>query len=239
VFRQDPIAGTRIPKGNKVTIWVSTGLPKAVVPSLVGQQSTDAVAALTRLHLKPDVHSVPSTKPAGEVTAQDPPANTKIAVGQPVRINVSKGPQPIAVPGVLGLPIDQATSTLQAAGFQVSPRFVNDSQPANTVIDQSPQAGTSAGKNSVVSLTVSRGPKTSTVPDVSSTDLPSAEQTLRASGFRWTIVYQDTTDPNSDGLVLNQTPLGGQQEPPNTTITLTVGRLTSGGTTTGTTTTTP
>src|SRR4029077_18578450 len=40
VFRQDPIAGTRIPKGNKVTIWVSTGLPKAVVPSLVGQQST-------------------------------------------------------------------------------------------------------------------------------------------------------------------------------------------------------
>ena len=143
------------------------------------------------------------------------------------------------MPSVLGLPIDLATSTLQAAGFQVSPRFVNDSQPANTVIDQSPQAGTSAGKNSVVSLTVSRGPKTSTVPDVSSTDLPSAEQTLRASGFRWTIVYQDVTDPNSDGIVLNQTPLGGQQEPPNTSISLTVGRLTSGGTTTGTTTTTP
>ena len=57
-----------------MTIWVSTGLPKAVVPTLVGQQSTDAVAALTQLHLKPDVHEVPSSKPAGEVTAQDPPA---------------------------------------------------------------------------------------------------------------------------------------------------------------------
>ena len=67
---------------------------------------------------------------------------------------------------------------LQAAGCQVSTRFVDNGQPANTVIDQSPQSGTSAGKGSVVSLTVSKGPKTSTVPDVSSTDLGTAEQAL-------------------------------------------------------------
>jgi beta-lactam-binding protein with PASTA domain/predicted Ser/Thr protein kinase len=239
VYQQDPTAGTRIAKGSKVRIWVSTGLPKAAVPSVVGQQSTDAVAALTRLHLKPDVHGVNSNKPTGEVTAQDPPPGTKLTVGQPVRINVSKGPQPIAVPSVLGLPIDQATSTLRAAGFQVSPSFVNSVQPANTVIDQSPKLGSSAGKNSVVSLTVSKGPKTSTVPDVQSLDLGSAEQTLSASGFHPLVVYQDVTDPTSDGIVLSQTPLGGAQEPPHAVITLTVGRLTTGGTTTGTTTTTP
>jgi beta-lactam-binding protein with PASTA domain len=239
VYNQRPDAGKRQPKGSEVTIWVSTGLPKAEVPDLVGQQSTDAVAALTRLHLKPDEHGVNSSKPAGEVTAQDPPPGTKLPVGQSVRINVSKGPQPIAVPNVLSLPIDQATSTLRAAGFQVSPRFVNSPQPANTVIDQSPAAGTSAGKNSVVSLTISNGPKTSTVPDVSSTDLGSAEQTLKASGFRWVVVYQDVTDPNSDGIVLSQSPQGGTQQPPKTVITLTVGRLVTGGTTTGTTTTSP
>jgi beta-lactam-binding protein with PASTA domain/predicted Ser/Thr protein kinase len=240
VYNQDPPAGTRNIKGTKVRIWVSTGLPKAVVPGLVGQQSTEAVAALTRLHLKPDVHEVNSNLPVNQVTAQDPPAGTKLPVGQSVRINVSKGPQPISVPSVLSLPIDQATSTLRAAGFQVSPRFVNSPQPANTVIDQSPAAGTSAGKNSVVSLTISNGPKTSTVPDVSSTDLGSAEQTLKASGFRPVVVYQDVTDPNSDGIVLSQTPQGGTQQPPHTVITLTVGRLVTGGTTTtGTTTTTP
>ena len=236
VFLQDPSAGSRIAKGSKVVIWVSTGLPKAVVPNVVGQQSTDAVAALTQLHLKPDVHEINSSKPSGQVTAQDPAAGTKLPVGQSVRINVSKGPVPIAVPNVLSLPIDQATSTLQAAGFQVSPRFVNSSQPANTVIDQSPAAGTSAGKNSIVSLTVSKGPTTSTVPDVSSTDLGSAEQTLKASGFRPVVVYQDVTDPNSDGIVLSQTPQGGSQAPPHTAITLTVGRLVAGATTTGTTT---
>ncbi len=173
------------------------------------------------------------------MTAQDPPPGTKLPVGQSVRINVSKGPQPIAVPNVLSLPIDQATSMLRAAGFQVSPRFVNSPQPANTVIDQSPAAGTSAGKNSVVSLTISNGPKTSTVPDVSSTDLGSAEQTLKASGFRSVVVYQDVIDPNSDGIVLSQSPQGGTQQPPKTVITLTVGRLVTGGTTTGTTTTSP
>jgi beta-lactam-binding protein with PASTA domain len=78
------------------------------------------------------------------------------------------------------------------------------------------------------------------VPDVSSTDLGSAEETLKASGFLVAVVYQDVTDANSDGIVLSQTPPGGTQQPPHTLITLTVGRLTTGGTTTtGTTTTTP
>ena len=229
VFHQDPAAGTRIPKGNKVAILVSTGLPKAVVPSLVGQQSTAAASALTAMHLKPDVHGVNSDKPTGEVTAQDPPAGTKLTVGQSVRINVSKGPQPIAVASVLGLPIDQATSTLQAQGFQVSPRFVDSSQPPNTVIAQSPKPGQSAGKNSTVSLTVSKGPKTSTVPNVTSYDVGTAEQTLKASGFRDTIVYQQVTDPTADGVVLSQSPQGGSQQPANTVVTLTVGQLNPGG----------
>jgi len=244
VYKQDPGAGTRHPKGTEVHIWVSTGLPKAAVPDLVGKSSTDAATELTQAGLKPDVHEVPSDKPAGTVVAQDPPADTKLTVGQKVRINISKGPQPVAVPSVVGEPIDQASSTLQALNFQVSTRFVDDNQPANTVIDQSPAANQSAAKGSVVSLTVSKGPKTSTVPDVTSTDLGSAQQTLQASGFKSKVVYQDVTDPNQDGIVLDETPNGGTQAPPKTVITLTVGRLTTGGggttpTTTGTTTTTP
>ena len=236
VFKQDPTNGKTAPKGSEVHIWVSTGLPKATVPGVVGKSSTDAVAALTQVHLKPDVHEVPSSKPAGTVTAQDPPSGTRLTVGEKVRINVSKGPQPVSVPSVIGQPIDQASSELQALGFQVSTRFVDNDQPANTVIDQSPSAGQSAGKGSVVSLTVSKGPKTSTVPDVTSTDLGSAEQTLQASGFKAKVVYQDVSDPNEDGIVLDENPPGGTQAKPKTEITLTVGRaVSSGGTTTATT----
>ena len=70
------------------------------------------------------------------------------------------------------------------------------------MIDQSPGPGASAGKGSVISLTVSKGPKTSTVPDVTSYDLGTAEQTLKSSGFRDTVTYQHVTDPNADGVVL-------------------------------------
>jgi eukaryotic-like serine/threonine-protein kinase len=240
VFKQSPNAGDKRPKGSQVHIWVSTGKPRAEVPSLVGEQSTDAVATLTKRGLKPKLRNVPSSKPAGEVTAQAPKPGVKLTVGSVVEINVSKGPQPVSVPSVVGEPIDQAISELQALGFQPQPRLVDDNEPANTVIDQSPGAGESAGKGSVVSLTVSKGPKTSTVPDVTSVDVGSAQQTLQASGFRWNVVPRDTTDPNSDGVVLEQTPAGGSQQPPRATITLVVGRLVSGGdTTTATTTTTP
>ena len=237
VYSQNPVAGRRQPKGQPVTIWVSTGLPRSTVPSLVGKQGNAAVETLTQLHLKPNVHEVPSDMPAGQVLAQDPPAGTKLEVGKPVRINVSKGPQPIAVPNVVNLPIEQASSTLQAAGFKVSTRYVDNSQPANTVIDQSPSAGSSAAKSSIVSLTVSKGPTTTTVPDVTSTDVGTAEQTLRASGFtNVKVVNEPTTDPNSDGVVLAETPQGGTQATAKTQITLSVGKLVQATTTAPTTT---
>ena len=76
VYQQDPTEGEKIPKGNPVTILISTGKPKVEVPTLVGRQEGDAVAALKTLHLKPDVHEVNSAVPAGQVTAQDPKAGT-------------------------------------------------------------------------------------------------------------------------------------------------------------------
>jgi eukaryotic-like serine/threonine-protein kinase len=239
VFRQSTPAGKRLPKQSEITIWVSTGLPKAVVPDLVHSSSTDAVATLTKLGLKPRLRPVPSAEAAGTVLAQDPPADTKATVGSTVWINVSKGPQPVSVPSVVGEPIDQASSELQAAGFNVSPRFVDDNQPKNTVIGQSPIGGASAGKGSTVSLTISNGPKTSTVPDVTSTDVGSAEQTLQASGFKYKVAYQDVTDPSQVDVVLGQDPQGGAQQPAKTVVTLTVGRLAGTDTTTTDTTTTP
>ncbi len=227
VFKQQPNPGDRIPKGSTVSIWVSAGVPKVAVPSLVGKQSTDAVSALGTAHLKADVHQVPSSKPTGEVTAQDPPAGTKEPEGSVVRINVSKGPTPVSVPNVVGQPIDTASSQLQALGFRVTTNFVDSNEPKNNVISQTPPSGQSAGKGSVVSLTVSNGPKTSTVPDVTSLDLGAAEQTLHDSGFNAKVVYENTPDPNSDGLVLSEAPQGGTQLKPGSSVTLTVGRYTT------------
>jgi serine/threonine-protein kinase len=240
VFRQSPLPGQRIAKGSSVHIWVSTGLPRVEVPPLVGKNENDVIAQLARLGLKVHTREVPSAKAAGTITAQDPAAGTKLQVHSVVTINVAKGPVPVAVPSVVSQPIDQASSQLQALGFKVATTFVDSDQPANTVIDQAPPAGQSAGRGSVISLTVSKGPKTSTVPDVTSTDVGSAVSTIEASGFKAKIVHQPVTDPNLDGSVLSQGPEGGSQAKPGATVTLNVGQLgQSPSTTTTDTTTTP
>jgi len=238
VYRQVPTAGNRVAKGSPVTIWVSSGKPKVEVPSLEGMQSADAEAALTKLHLKPDVHPVPGGKQAGIVTAQAPKAGTKLVEGGQVRINVAKGPTPIPVPNVVDDTIGDATSQLKQLGFKVNPTFVNSPKPANTVLDQSPNAGATAAKGSAVSLTVSSGPKTVAVPDVTGLDYGSATQQLQDAGFRSQIVYETVSDPNADGIVQVQDPAGSVLAKPGSTVTLTVGRYVPSGTTTGTTTTT-
>jgi len=117
---------------------------------------------------------------------------------------------------------------------------VESAEPADTVVDMAPEAGQSVGKGSIVTLTISKGPTTATVPDVSSQDVGSATSTLVGSGFKPKIQYQDVSDPSLDQTVLDQSPSGGDQAKPGSAVTLTVGRLAQSDTTTTTdTTTTP
>ena len=239
VTAQDPDAGTRLNKGSQVTLTVSTGKPKVEVPDVVGESSTDAVARLTDAGLRVKAVDINSPKEAGTVTAQDPPGGTTIVTGSTVRINVSKGPAPVAVPSVVGQSADSANSTLQAAGFRVGRVDVQSNQPKDTVVRQSPTSGESAAKGTTVTIYVSKGPKTSTVPDVTSQDVQTAGQTLHASGFNVRVTYQPVDDPSQDNIVLSQDPGGGSEARPGTVIQLTAGRFSGGTQTTGTTTTTP
>ena len=91
----------------------------------------------------------------------------------------------------------------------------------------------STNPGSTITLSVSKGPKTSAVPDVTSQDQASAQEQLSASGFRVRVVTQPVTDESQDGIVLSQNPNGGTQAPPNTTVTIVVGKLSDTPTTPG------
>jgi eukaryotic-like serine/threonine-protein kinase len=239
VFRQDPAPGNRIDKGNQVTIYVSTGRPKTVVPDVRGQQATDAAAAIAKVGLDPDVHDVNSLKPVNTVVAQSPGPGTRVVRGSKVRINVSKGPATLAVPPVVGIPYAQAESTLMAKGFKVKRVERDSNEPKDTVLSQDPGGNTSAPIGSTITLTVSNGPTEIQVPDVTTLDKDTATATLESSGFKVKIVPQDTTDPTAENIVLDQSPKSGSSAPQGSTVTIFVGRLAGGGdqgnsTTTGT-----
>jgi serine/threonine-protein kinase len=236
VVDQNPSPGVRIVKGKNVTLFVGSGPPKHAVPNLVGKSETDAIGALADLRLKWKTLQVPSSQPAGTVLAQDPKPGVKVKEGTVVHFNVSKGPQPVAVPSVVGMTADSASSTLQAQGFAVKSVQVDSQQPGGVVVAQDPSPNTSAAKGSTVTISVSKGPKTSAVPDVTSQDVSSAGATLHSAGFNVHVVREPTSDPTLDGIVMNQDPAGGTQAKPGTVVTLTVGQLVEPTDTTGATT---
>jgi serine/threonine-protein kinase len=223
VISQDPGAGDRVAKHTVVTITVSSGPPTVVVPSVLGKNRDDAVSTLSNLGLQPRVFDVPSNKPEDTVIAQDPRGGKTVVKGTRVRINVSSGPAAVSVPNVIGLPFDQASRELQDAGFSVARTDASSEEAKGTVINEEP-SGT-APPGSTITLTVSKGPKNSTVPDVTSQDEQSARDTLEGAGFKVKVKNQDVTDAGLEGIVLEQSPPGGTQAPSGTTVTITIGRF--------------
>jgi serine/threonine-protein kinase len=192
---------------------------------VIGDSATDAVAALKDAHLNAKVVHVDSNKPADTVIDQNPTAGASVDQGSTVTVKVSKGPVPIAVPSVIGQNVASATSTLQGAGFAVATKSVASSQPKDIVVDQSPKPGTSQPPGTTITLSVSKGPKTSTVPDVTSQDQASAQTELQASGFKVKVESQPVSDKSQDGIVLSQNPTGGTQAPQGSTVTIVVGKF--------------
>ncbi|MGB2953503.1 MAG: PASTA domain-containing protein, partial [Gaiellaceae bacterium] len=225
VFNQNPDAGQRIPRGDPVKIYVSTGVPKTPVPDVVDKSSDDAVAALTAAHLKFRIVQVFSGKPTGTVTGQDPQANTQVPEGTSVRINVSKGVQQVPVPNVVGQPYANARGALLGAGFQVKRMDVDSSQPLGIVVSTTPGFGASAPKGSTVTVNVSKGQTSAPVPDVTGQTEGDAKTLLQQQGFKVKTVHQATSDPGSNGVVLNQNPSGGSNAPQGSTVTIFVGQF--------------
>ena len=224
VIDQSPEGGEKVTKHSNVDITVSKGKETVQVPSVIGKSRDDAISTLINAGLDPHAFDVASSKAIGTVTAQDPPPGKVVEKGSRVRVNVSSGPADVTVPSVIGLTFESATTTLRNQGFLVSRVDVDSDRPLGIVVDQSPSG--SAPKGSTIQLSVSKGPKQSTVPDVTSQDEASARSTLEQAGFTVTVTHQDVTDPGLDGIVLSESPNPGAKAPKGSTVKLVVGQLT-------------
>jgi serine/threonine-protein kinase len=223
VIDQSPQPGDHVAKHTNVQITVSKGKETVQVPSVIGQSRDAAVSTLINAGLDPHSFAVHSSKPVDSVVAQDPSSGKVVEKGSAVRINYSSGPAAVTVPSVIGLPFDQASTALRNQGFQVSRIDVDSDRAKGVVVDQSPSGSASPG--STIQLSVSKGPKQSTVPDVTSQDEDSARSTLESAGFKVSVQHQDVTDPGLDGIVLSESPTPNSSAPQGSRVTISVGRL--------------
>jgi serine/threonine-protein kinase len=131
-------------------------------------------------------------------------------------------PEKKVVPGVTGQSLNTARTLLQNAGFAVNVLDVTSQQKAGTVIGQDPQAGTKADDGSTVTLTVSQGPGTATVPSVEGLTLAQAKRKITRAGLKVGRVNQESSQIVPAGDVIRTDPASGQNPDVGTPVTLVV-----------------
>jgi serine/threonine-protein kinase len=229
VIRQRPLEGEHASPNSTVRIWVSSGPNSIRVQSVIGANQYTAIRDLQAAGFIVNPHQSYNNDYAnGVVFKQDPPGSGKAPRRSTVTIWVSKGPAPIAVPDVIGALYNTAYHQLKDLGFKVTeqPDTVSG-QPKGTITAQDPSASPPLrAPGTLITLTVSTGPQLVTVPDVTSFYIDSAEATLTHEGFKYEVIYQDTSDSTQDGYVLQQNPAGNAQAAPGSTVKIYVGNYT-------------
>ncbi len=160
IVEQRPLEGSRIYRGESVTVVIAKAIEKVEVPALVGQPVADARRRLeaARLSVGRVTEETSDRIPAGSVASQTPGARAAVPAGSAVDLVVSKGPETSPVPSVVGRYLKRAREQLTKAGFTVgNVRYqVNEEQDEGVVLQQTPAADQPAPRGATVELVVNR-----------------------------------------------------------------------------------
>lgn len=155
VISTEPGSGTTRRSGSAVALTVSKGSPVEVA-DVAGASLQDARAELEEAGLKVRVaaEQVTSEFDKGQVARQSPAAGSEAAEGDTVTLTLSKGPEMIEVPDVVGDSVDEAKAALEAAGFQVDEDRGLLGLFGDTVKKQSVKGGKTAPKGSTITIQI-------------------------------------------------------------------------------------
>jgi serine/threonine-protein kinase len=198
----------------------------STVPRVIGLPVDSARAILKKVELsarESDRIPHPSALP-GHVIWQDPPPNVTVTAGTTVDLSVSAGAQRVLVPDVAGY--DEATARLliQSAGLSVTTETAQTEAPKGAVVNSRPPAGTALSPGRPVTLVVSAGAPTITVPNVVGLTLEEAKAKIEAAGLKTGTSLMRSTTAAAPGTVIEQRPPSGTLGAAGTAVDLVVAR---------------
>lgn len=227
ICAQNPEPKTTVDKNSSVDLVVSTGAPKVTVPSVI---DLDLDEAKTKLE-GDDYELVVKTKfressdEANTVLDQDPVKGEEVEKGSTITLVIAKEEEKSTVPDVLGKTCDEAKAQMTANNLVGTCTDVETQDPnqVGKVIATSPEANSSADKNSTVTIQIGKQAQQKTqVPNVVGQRVAQAKQILQQAGFT-NIQFAEGSDQNDNAFVTQQDPAGNQpvDDPANTQVTLT------------------
>jgi len=230
VCSTNPAADEEVERGSTVTAVVSkgSGVQKVTVPDVTGMDADEAEDTLREEGFDVEQEEQESSEPEGQVLSQDPEGETRVAKNSTVTLTVAAAPEEtepaaINVPKVDGLAYEDAKATLEGQGFVVqrTDQETADAAP-ETVVAQSPEAGTAATEGDTVTLTVAiepDEPDAVVVPsDLVNKTVAEARAQLEGMGL---VVGVIPGAPSDDAaIVMAHDPPAGSEVAPGTTVNL-------------------
>ncbi len=219
VIRTSPAAKTEVAAGSSVDLVISSGSDTISVPDIRNMtesqaQTTLAQYGLTAVH-DSTLDAYHETYAEGNVVTYTP-ANKKVAKGTTVRYGLSKGVDPatqkVTLPALTNYVRADAENILTGLGLTVvidNTGYSNE-VASGSVMAMSPAAGTEVDPGSSVTLTISQGPRTITVPNYIGYSSESARAGLASLNLNCTVdTSVEAPDAASVGTVYYMNPEPG------------------------------
>lgn len=204
------------------TIRLSIHGHQEAMPNLVGAplDAAQRVASGLGLELKAEDKLFNTQYPANHIVSQQPPAGTRVKVGQHVHVLVSLGPPRVAIPNLAGSSLRAAQITVIQRGLSVG-NVASIPWPGaepDEVVAQDPLPSAANVHSPVVNLLVSRGepPPAYECPSFVGQQLAGVRRDLEKAGFKVGQVIPIVSEATPKGTVLTQSPPPGSRITPET-----------------------
>ncbi len=196
---------------------------QVTVPDVRGDSLPVAQRVLAGSHFDVGHASQTSSRPVGTVIGQDPSGGSRADKGSTVFLTVSSGPGKAFIPSVEGESVAAATRALRHAHLRVSHTVSQSSTrfPSGQVVGTDPGSGRSVPVGTPVTLLVSSGQPTRSIPSVVGETQSGANTDLTKAGFN----VNTTQRPSNSvpvGAVISQSPSAGTTAPVGSTVSIVI-----------------
>jgi serine/threonine-protein kinase len=149
VIGTNPKEQTPVKRGSIVNIIVSKGIEKISLSSYLGKGGEQALSELTESGFDVEIeYKFSENIFRGQVISQSPEGSNSIEKGSKILLAVSKGPEFVFVPNVLGKSKNSATLDLENLGLRVA---IKGSGKVNNI---SPAIGSKVKQGALITLTL-------------------------------------------------------------------------------------
>lgn len=244
VVATDPTAGSKVSKGEAISLKVSIGVTATpvTVPNVTGMMLSNAESILAAAGLNyvanpttsPPANALPNT-----VLAQTPAALSKAKTGDKVTLTILASTATFSLPSVAGQTQVQATTQLVQEQLKVSSTTstaCSNTVASGIVVSTLPAAASQVQAGAAIQLVISSGVCQVVVPNVVNLTQAAATSSLTSQGLTATVVPADPASCllTQVGTVISQNDSPGSEVPYNTAVQITVCQSATATTTTTT-----